>query len=287
MSVATAPTIAAALDGATRRLAAAAVPSPRRDARLLLAHVLGSGIELLLGHPERPVDPANAARFGALIERRAGREPVSRLIGRREFWSLEFRVTPAVLDPRPDSETLVDAVLALQRDRQAPLRLLDLGTGSGCLLLALLHDLPRSRGIGVDNSQAALAVARENAQALRLDARAEFRLGDWAQGLDQRFDILVTNPPYIAERAIDALAPEVAGFDPRAALAGGADGLAAYRVLAPQIAGLLLPGGIAGVEVGDGQAAAVERLFTAAGLSFLGCRHDLQGIARCVLFRCG
>ena len=278
-------TIESALRQASATLASAGVEAPRRDARLLLAGAMQVGAEALLAYPERPLGIDEQTRFDRLIARRISREPVSRILGHREFWSLDFRVTPAVLDPRADSEALVEALLEEVPDRTAALRLLDLGTGSGCLLLALLHELPVASGVGIDASAEALAVAAENARALGLGQRASFQLGDWCAGLRERFDIVVTNPPYIAEAAIDALEPEVSRFDPLQALAGGQDGLQAYRVLAPQIAGCLKPGGLAGAEHGEGQSEAVQALFSAAGLRFLAVRHDLGGLARCVLFR--
>ncbi len=276
-------TIGAALDRAAASLEAAGVEQPRRDARLLLAETLGGGAALITGYPERRLDAAEVDRFAALIRRRTAREPVSRILGRRDFWSLTLRVTPHVLDPRPDSETLVEAVLARIEDRDAPLQVLDLGTGSGCLLLALLSELPRARGLGVDISPSALANARENARVLDLSSRAEFCRGDWARELVGSWQVIVSNPPYIIESAIADLAPEVARYDPNMALSGGADGLVAYRSLVPQAARLLAPGGILALEVGAGQADEVEQLLGAGG--FLGlCRaRDLTGTDRCVL----
>jgi release factor glutamine methyltransferase len=276
-------TIGTALDRAAASLGAAGVEQPRRDARLLLAETLGGGAALITGHPERQLDAAEVDRFAVLVRRRTAREPVSRILGRREFWSLTLRVTPHVLDPRPDSETLVEAVLARIEDRDAALQVLDLGTGSGCLLLALLSELPRARGLGVDISPSALAAARENARILDLSPRAEFRRGDWAREIDGSWQVIVSNPPYIMESAIADLAPEVARYDPSMALSGGADGLAAYRSLVPQAARLLSPGGILALEVGAGQADEVEQLLGAAGLLGLCRARDLTGTDRCVL----
>jgi release factor glutamine methyltransferase len=276
-------TIGAALDHAAASLESAGVEQPRRDARLLLAEVLDGGAALVTGHPERQIGGAEADRYGAMIRRRQAREPVSRILGRREFWSLTLSVTPEVLDPRPDSETLVEAVLARVADRTADLLVLDLGTGSGCLLLALLAELPYARGLGVDISAAALAVARDNARMLGLSSRAQFRQGDWARELAGAWQVIVSNPPYIIESAIADLAPEVARYDPRVALAGGADGLESYRRLVPQAARLLAPGGILALEVGAGQGDDVERLLGAAGLIGLCRARDLAGTDRCVL----
>lgn len=278
-----APTVRALLDAAAARLAAAGVDAPRRDARLLLAAAMGTVTAALLAHVDRRVNAGPAARFAESIDRRAAREPVSRILGTREFWSLAFRLTPATLDPRPDSETLIEAALDGIADRQAKLRLLDLGTGTGCLLLALLSELPNASGIGIDRDPAAVEAAAANAGLLGLASRAAFRLGDWATGVAGPFDLVISNPPYVPEGEIDLLAPEVARFEPRAALAGGADGLDAYRALAPQIAGLLREGGRAVLELGAGQHAAVAAILAAAGLEIPGFRNDLSGIARCVI----
>ncbi len=282
-----AATVREAIDLAARRLAAAGVEEPRRDARLLLADALAIGQGTLLTADDRPVDAGAAARFAAHVARRAAREPVSRILGVREFWSLPFRLTKATLDPRPDSETLVEAALATLSDRAAPLRLLDLGTGSGCLLLALLAELPQATGLGIDNDPAALAAALENARALGLAVRAEFRIGDWGRGLAERFDLVVANPPYIVEGDIAGLAPEVALHEPRGALSGGVDGLDAYRLLAPQLAGLLRGAGSAVLEFGRGQERDVETLLTAEGLEIRGFHRDLGGNLRCVVAACG
>lgn len=274
---------ASALDWAVARLRSADVDAPRRDARILLAEVLGGDPALVTGYPERPLDETQAARFEFLIRRRAAREPVSRILGRREFWSLAFSVTPDTLDPRPESETLVEAVLARFEDRTAPLNLLDLGTGTGCLLLALLSELPRASGLGVDLNPEAVAVARHNAESLNLADRADFRAGDWTSDLAGSWQVIVSNPPYIMDTEIADLAPEVAGYDPRMALSGGPDGLAAYRSLIPQAARLLAPGGTLALEVGAGQAKDVGRLLDAAGLATAGRARDLSGIERCIL----
>jgi release factor glutamine methyltransferase len=278
-----APTIAAALDSAARRLAAAAIPEPRREARLLLGEAAALGIEALLAYPERSLAAAAAMRFETLVARRAAREPLAQILGRREFWSLSFEVTRDTLVPRPESETLVEAGLALVTDRDAPLRLLDLGTGTGCLLLALLSELPRARGLGIDLSAAALAVAERNAAALGLAGRAEFALGDWGAASGRTFDLVVSNPPYVPEADIATLEPEVARHEPALALAGGPDGLACYRALARSLPGLLAPGGRAALEVGLGQMDAVAGIMAAAGLAEQGRRLDLAGIPRCLI----
>ncbi len=278
-------TIDDALREATRVLAAAGIEGARAEARLLLAHGLGLPREALLRDSRQPLERHAADRFAALIERRARREPIAYLTGRREFWSLGFEVTPATLIPRPESETLVEAALGRSGPREGALRLLDLGTGTGCLLLALLSELPYATGIGVDTSEAALEVARRNADRLGLAGRAAFKGGSWGAGLDERFDLIVSNPPYIAETEAAILPPDVAFYEPEGALFGGPDGLAAYRALAPDLARLLAPEGVAAIELGAGAAEAVTAIFSAAGLIELERRPDLAGITRCSLWR--
>ena len=276
-------TLGEAVSDAAALLDAAGVADARRDARLLLGHALGVGREVVLGHPERPLDAGGEARFGALVARRAGREPVAYITGEREFWSLPFHVGRATLIPRPDSETVVEAALTRVPDRAAPLRLLDLGTGSGCLLLALLSELGSATGVGLDCSAEALEVARKNARRLGLDGRSRFQCGGWDAPLTGPFDLIVANPPYVAEDEFAALEPEVTGFEPRLALAAGPDGLAAYRALAPHMARLLASAGAAVVEVGADQARAVAALMSAAGLGETGRRRDLAGTERCLV----
>jgi release factor glutamine methyltransferase len=203
------------------------------------------------------------------------------VLGHREFWSLDFVVTEATLDPRPDSETVVEQVLAARRDRP-PTRILDLGIGTGCLLLSLLSEWPEAWGLGVDRSEAAAQVAQLNADRLGLGDRAAILVGDWADAVQGTFDVVVSNPPYIPEREIDGLAPEVARFEPRAALAGGPDGLDAYRMIARASSRLLVEGGLVALEVGAGQAADVARLLAAEGLSDVRAARDLGSVERVV-----
>lgn len=266
----------------TARFQAAGIDSARLDARLLVAEVLAVEPLRLAAHPELVATPQQQTAIEVLAARRQNREPISHILGRRGFWTLDLRVTRDTLDPRPDTETLVQGVLERVGDRTRPLRLLDLGTGSGCILLALLSELPNATGLGVDQSPAALAVAAENARSCGLDRRAVFAVGDWAKGLAGPFDVVVSNPPYIPDDDIDALAPEVARHEPRSALAGGPDGLDCYRALVPQMARLLPSGGLAGVEVGAGQAPAVAALFAAQGFALSGVAADLAGIGRAV-----
>lgn len=279
------PTVETCMAAAADRLKAAGIDQPRREGRLLLAHALGLDPAAVMGHPEYPVPDRDG--FLALVEQRARGVPMAHILGRREFWSLDFRVTPDTLDPRPDSETLVEAALAaLARRRGDALSVLDLGTGTGCLLLAVLSELPHAEGTGVDLSQAAAAVARENARRLGLDARSRFVVGDWAAALQGRFDLILSNPPYIPKGEIVALQREVAQFEPRLALDGGPDGLNAYRRLATELRHLLQPDGVAVLEVGAGQWRPVAGMMQDAGLAVGAPRPDLAGVERCVICHC-
>jgi release factor glutamine methyltransferase len=278
-------TIGDLLKAASAQITAAGIEDATREARLLMMEATGLDRAAIFVHPERALDAAATARFRALVARRARREPMAHILGRREFWSLTFKVTADTLDPRPDSEMLVQAVLDQIPDRSAPLRLVDFGTGTGCLLLALVHELPAAKGLGVDISEKALSVARANAAALSLDLRAAFHHGNWDDGLDPTFDVLISNPPYIPGGEIAALQPEVAQYEPRLALDGGADGLCAYRRLAPAAVRLLTPGGLAAFEIGAGQNDSVVRIMEAAGLRHIATANDLAGIPRCLLFR--
>lgn len=276
-------TLGAALDEAAGKLAAAGLDEPRRRARRLVAAALALSATEVFAYPERPLAVAEAARVAEFLRRTLAHEPLSRVLGKREFWGLELRLSPDVLDPRPETETVVEAVLARLADRARAYRILDLGTGSGCLLLALLSELPKARGVGVDRAEGAAATACGNALALGLAGRAGFVVGDWAAALAGRFDIVVANPPYIASDAIDALPPEVRDFDPRRALDGGPDGLDAYREIAAGLPRLLGPDGIFAGELGAGQHEAVAAILAAEGLQVAGFADDLAGIARCVI----
>ncbi len=278
----TAPTVAEAVVRLARRLAAAGVEDAAADARLLAVEALGIDRVAMHVDRDRPLTDAQTAALDRLARRREAREPVSRITGHREFWSLDFVLSPATLDPRPDSETLVQAALDRVPDRGRPLTILDLGTGSGCLLIALLAELPRARGIGVDISAEAAVAARRNAARLGVAGRADFLVSDWASALALRVDLVLCNPPYIARSETDSLAPEVARFDPDAALFGGLDGLDAFRELAPALPAVLNAGGWACLEVGAGQALTVMGLLGEAGLVELAAIEDLNGLKRCV-----
>ncbi len=281
--------LATLIDRAAVELRAAGIGAPRREARLLAALALDSGGEALIADPERPVGERDADRFRRLVARRAAREPLSRIRGRREFWSLEFALGPSTLDPRPDSETLVEAALErLPADRDATV--LDCGTGTGCLLVAVLSERPRATGIGIDIDPDAVALARANAARCGQAARARFDVADWrdpAAPPAGPFDLVLANPPYIPSASIAGLAPEVARYDPRTALDGGADGLDAFRSLGPVLARLLASDGHAVVEIGAGQADEAAAILGAAGLAEADRKCDLAGIPRCLILRPG
>jgi release factor glutamine methyltransferase len=296
------------LNAAADILATAGVENPRGDARLLLGLAMGRDGPVL---PHEDLDNYNeaiATSFDDLIARRVGGEPVSRMRGWREFWSLRFAINEATLDPRPDSECLVEAAIAFGRlrdtgDPAKPLKIADLGTGSGCLLLACLSELPVAIGVGIDINGSAIAMARANATALGLDDRARFIERSFTvlakdKGPDtdpdtdldtgitaQDFDIILCNPPYIPSAEIAGLADEVALYDPHLALDGGDDGLSAWRALMPNIAALLTIGGRAFVEIGDGQEDDVDLIAAAAGLYPDGRVLDLSGTIRTLIYR--
>ena len=260
---------------AARRLGAVS-DSPRLDAELLLAHALGVSRERLLLDP--PAQSPDA--FEPLLRRREAGEPVAYILGKRAFWTIDLEVTPDVLIPRPDSETLIDAAVAPIEGTAGPRRILDLGTGSGALLLAALDQWPRATGLGIDRSFAALAVAQRNAERLGIASRAEFRHGDWGEGIAERFGLILCNPPYVATSA--KLGTGVAGHEPAEALFAGDDGLDALRALAPQLPRLLGRGGLAAVEIGFDQAQPASALLATGGLSAALAR-DLAGRPRALL----
>ena len=287
------------LNQAARRLAAAGVDTPRLDARVLWEHaqqqilpLKGGGGDpgLVPGEPEGVMtspplageELRAAILFESFLARRLAREPLAAITGHKEFWSLDFAVDHNVLIPRPESETIIEQALALLPDRRAPLRLLDLGTGSGCLLVALLKEFPNATGLGVDVSEKALAVAHCNIARYGLAERAELRAGNWGEGLDGPFDLIVSNPPYIQTAELAGLAPELRS-EPVTALDGGADGFASIRLLAEAMARLL--SGLGLVEIGAGQGAEAAAIFAKCGMEPLRIAADLAGIPRVLVTR--
>jgi release factor glutamine methyltransferase len=277
-----ASTLVSAWTAAKERLQAAGVDGPVIDARLLVEAAADASRLDIISDPHRALTGEQAARLEDFLARRERREPISHILGRKGFWKVMLRVTPDVLTPRPDTETILDVVLPLFPENRR-FTVLDLGIGSGALLLAILAERPAARGLGVDLTEEALAVARENASSLGLTARVALLRSDWTAILgDESFDLVVSNPPYIATGEIASLAPEVRDHEPRLALDGGADGLDAFRALAPQILRVLRPGGVFAVEIGATQSQAVEELFRAAGAQEVRTRKDLANRDRVV-----
>ncbi len=255
-----------ALKEAAARLAAAGIEEPMREARILHAAA------------------ATTADFEAFITRREKREPVAYILGRKEFWSLEFEVSPAVLIPRPDSETLIETALE-ELGRDAPARILDLGTGSGCLVVALLHEWPNSSAVAVDISAEALAVAKRNATRHHVATRVAFQKNDWATALDERFDLVISNPPYISDEAFAGLDPDVREYEPALALKAGPGGLAAIDRIARNLRAILKPTGLMLMEIGHDQGQQARQILTKNGLARLRIVKDLAGRDRVVVAR--
>jgi release factor glutamine methyltransferase len=320
------PTIRDALHHGAERLRSAGIDSPRLEARLLLAHALGTDAASLLREQNGVADTAH---YDKLLSRRAACEPLALIVGHREFWSLDFAVSPATLIPRPESETLIAAALAAfgvgprpdsspplagggwgegsnprirplpptpsrkgtgwtllpsKSDTAPPRRILDLGTGTGCLLLAALSEFPAAFGIGADRTPAAAALAARNSGMLGMANRAAFVAGDWAAALDGTFDLILCNPPYIATPDLGTLMPDVAHYEPATALDGGPDGYTAYRRIIPDLPRLLAPNGVAVLELGQGQVETVTELARQAGFTARAHR-DLSGIDRALTLR--
>jgi release factor glutamine methyltransferase len=272
-----------ALAALRRALDAAGIENPAVDARVLLTHALAIGAVALATDPERALGREGARRLRAVAERRLAREPVARIVGEREFWGLPFELSPDTLVPRPETETVVETALRLRPEPTR--RLLDLGTGSGCLLVALLHEMGSASGVGVDRAPAALATARRNARRNAVANRAGFVASDWGAALAGRFDVIVSNPPYVASGVIQGLAPEVRGHDPALALDGGADGLCAYRAILAQAAALLAPAGLVVLEIGFDQGDTVPALAARSGFAVQEIARDLAGHRRAVALK--
>jgi release factor glutamine methyltransferase len=271
--------VAALVDAIAAVLRQAGIDEPRAEARLIVSHATGLDRTRQLSDAGRPVEQGLAL---ALASRRAAREPMAYLMGDREFWGLDFAVGPGVLVPRPETETVIEAVLAELPDRNAKLRVLDLGTGSGCLLLTLLTLYPAAAGVGIDRSGEALAWALRNRRELDLEGRSLLVQGDWLAAVRGPFDLVVANPPYIAPTEPRDLETR---HEPESALFAGPDGLAAYNAIAAPVLAALRPNGLLVLEIGAGQAAAVSGILETAGFTRLTCRHDLAGLPRAVVAR--
>ena len=269
--------IAAARRAVSQAFRVGGLDTPNLDARLLVGHALGLDHTALASNAERPLNDREVSSIAKLAARRLEHEPVARIVGRKEFWGLQFRVTPATLVPRPDTETVVEAALAAIANRSHALRIADFGTGTGALLLALLSELPNATGIGTDISEAALTTARCNAADLGLAERAHFTTCDYGAALHGSFDLIVSNPPYIASDEIAGLDPDVRDYDPRLALDGGVSGLDGYRAVVADARRLLAPSGILVVELGAGQAAAITALMRGGGIVAEAPKADLSG----------
>ena len=282
-------TIASALAAARRRFEAAGIDSAALDARLLLGRAAGLDMTALIAGGRNRLGADTLAAFNAMCDRRAGREPVARILGTKEFYGLDFRLGEATLVPRPETEQLVDAVLDLAgrsrlgKSAGQPMRICDLGTGSGAILIAILHELDDASGVGVDISGPALEIARANARRHGVGERIRFVEGDFSEPLGETFDMVVANPPYIAKGDLAGLEPDVRDHDPALALDGGPDGLAAFRAIAARLPVLLEPGGTAFVEIGAGQDDSVCALFAGQGLEIAAIDRDLIGIGRVVV----
>lgn len=276
--------LAGLVDWAGTVLANTGLDNPRHEARLIVGYGLGITFEQTLRDESCRVTEADLSCVLPLICRRVDREPLAHITGIMEFWSLDFGVGAECLTPRPDSECVVESALVVLRDGEAEPYVLDLGTGSGCLLLSVLHEFSEARGIGVDRSYKTVQRAHLNSCLLSLNDRADFVVGDWGASLKHRFDLILCNPPYVRARDIGDLMPEVSRYEPRLALDGGYDGLSSFRAIAPQLSRLLVPSGVACIEVGAGQAASVVKLFGEHGLKLHSQRADLAGVERCLMF---
>lgn len=272
-----AATVGEEIANGARHLRDAGIPSPERDARWLMADCLDVPRDRLTLHLHDPLPPEAASRFMRFIHDRLNRKPVSRILGEREFWGRAFRVTDVTLDPRPETETLVELALS-----EPFTKVLDLGTGTGCILVTLLAERPGVVGVGTDISPEAVLVAGQNSERHGVAGRVVLPISDWYQDIGGRFDLIVSNPPYIAAAEMDALSPDVRDHDPRIALTDEADGLTAYRRIASDARHHLTPGGRILVEIGPTQGAAVVGLFLASGLENLRLHHDLDGRDRVV-----
>ena len=266
------------LRNGTKLLRTAIGEGAARDSLILMAHTLGVSPNCVSAELSRMLTPQQVAQFEHTIHRRAAHTPISHITGQRAFWKHNFLVTPDVLDPRPETETLVE--LALQGPK--PARILDLGVGSGCILMTLLSEIPATTGVGVDISEPALKIAAENAQNLGVADRATLRTSDWFSNVDCQFDLIVSNPPYVTEAEMAELSPDVRDYEPHLALTTGGDGLSAYRKIAQELMKYLTPQGCAFFEIGKDQGPDVQEIFIAAGVGKVAVHYDLGGHPRIV-----
>ncbi|MCL2505914.1 MAG: peptide chain release factor N(5)-glutamine methyltransferase [Alphaproteobacteria bacterium] len=278
-------TVSEIIEQAKYLLQESEIEKPSLTAKLLVCHALGLDRLDLLANPLRTVTEEEKQKILELASERSKGKPLSRIKGHREFWGLEFKINEATLDPRPDTETLIETVLTEIENKNDEKKILDLGTGSGCILLTLLHELPNSKGLGIDKSEKAVSQAQENAKLLGLENRAEFITGNWFDNIDETFDIIVSNPPYIKSEEIKILQKEVKEYDPILALDGGEDGLCMYREIIPNIKPHLSLNGIAVLEIGNGQAEEIKELLKENGIENARIIKDLSGLDRCVLMR--
>ncbi|WP_404421596.1 peptide chain release factor N(5)-glutamine methyltransferase [Thalassospira australica] len=279
-------TLGTLMTEAVAALRDAGIENARMDARILLSDAAGVDGSRIAAWPEDTVTMDKAKTFRSMVARRLKHEPVSRILGQRDFWRHSFRLSPETLDPRPDSETIVELALDWLEDANAP-TVLDFGTGTGCLLLSIIGDLQKASGLGIDISEGAVTCARENANRLGLADQVEFRVSDWDSAITDAerkagFDLIVSNPPYITQADMEKLSPEVRQYDPRLALTDEGDGLGAYRILSQVAFSLVKPAGFVIFEIGQGQEKDVSRLLVEAGFVGIEYREDLGGIVRCV-----
>ena len=261
----------------------AKVDRPQLEARILIAHAARIEHTRVIGYPEDKLNSITIGNLRKIVERRKRGEPIAHIIGMKEFWSLNFNVTKETLIPRPDSETLIESVLSMITNYLDPLSILDLGTGSGCLLLALLSELPNAKGIGIDISSSACQIAEKNSNDLGLSKRAKFHQGNWMDGIRDKFDFIISNPPYIADSHIKFLEKEIRLFEPHKALSGGPDGLSAYRLIAKESINHLKSDGILAVEIGINQKKDISDIFAKNGLKINKIQRDYSNIERCIL----
>lgn len=271
------------LEWAKEKLLGVQIESPILEARLLLGFALGIPQERFYGSEDKVLTKSQADNYTKIIERRCKREPVSRIIGTRGFWNLTLKINLSSLDPRPDSEILVDSILRNFPDKAANLKFIDFGTGTGCLLLSALNEFPNSSGVGVDISKECITLAKENAALNGLSQRALFIESDWGREVTDKFDVIIANPPYIQSGTISTLDPEVKDFDPHIALNGGQDGLSCYRKLAPQFVETLKKGGLVFLEIGYNQRESVSKIMEHSGLKCLYINQDLGNRDRCLI----